>query len=258
MIKKEVSFILPNNSKIDMNYNEVEEYCKSICLLDKNKEEFSSFAEDYSYFTPYFDFIMFKLNYIFINANFSDMELFHIDNALYLYPANLRNYEESFNRAKTICNESFDLPFMTSVSDKELGITTCSTVDTKDVLIDPCLYGMMSKSGTISGSHGITATTVLNQLLIKSKTVYDHYFEYISFDNDLFSDPINFLVKNIGFIRATSFNINPMLIGNTKIMEETQLNFIRECEKSGYRYWDSEVYASKSLVKEYKKTIKKD
>lgn len=64
---KIVGFITPENEFISMKYEEVEEFCKEICLREENKESFKMFSNDYKYFTPYFDWVMVNKKYLFVN-----------------------------------------------------------------------------------------------------------------------------------------------------------------------------------------------
>lgn len=256
MSNKKVIFISPNNCIHTINYDNVEEYCKKICLDSNNIEKFEEFKKNYTYFTPYFDFVMFELEYIFINSLFSGRQgLFHINNALYLYPIKSLNYDECFKNAKELFSYHQPLPTMTTVSDSELGINKSSSTDTGDVIIDPNLYGMMIKTGTISGSHGITANTILNQLLIKSTIICNSYYNFAINGIDFSIDPINYIISHLGFLRATSTDINPMLIGNMIILEKEQKQFIYDCYDNNYKYYDIEDNEAISHIKVYKKIV---
>lgn len=259
MSKKKVSFIFPNNSIYFINYEDVEDFCKSLCLKEDNIKEFESFKKDYTYFSPYFDFVMFKLKLIFINPLFSGKYgLFNFDNALYLYPIKSFNYEDCFNSSKILFSKDLGDPFMTSVSDSELGINKTNADNTGNVMIDPNLYGMMSNSGTISGSHTTTCNSVLNQLLINSTLICNSFFEekdkYLDFENSA----LNYIIGHLAFLRAANDEIYPMLIGNNSVLDNRQNDFLCNCIESGYNYFNLDNLEAKSYVKEYKRIIKKD
>jgi len=259
MKKQKIIFLSPDNETVLINYDEVLDFCKDLCLKEENIKEFEVFKKDYTYFNPYFDFVMFKLNYIFINPLFKRRYgLFHFNNALYLYPVKSFNYDECFNYAYGLFIEDLAQPFMTSVSDSELGIKKANSSNTGDAMIDSNLYAMMSKSGTISGSHATTCNSILNQLLISSTLICNSFFEekdkYLDFENSA----LNYIVGHLAFLRAANYDIYPMLIGNNSVLDNEQNDFVCNCIKNGYNYFNLDDLEAKSYVKEYKKIIKKD
>lgn len=260
MIRKKVCFITPCNDVFTLNYSDVENFCKNICLSNEHINDFNEFKNDYSYFTPYFDYVMFKLDYIFVNSMFSErFGLFNFDNALYLYPISSFDYKRCYSEIKDIHEMYCHMPFITSVSDSELGICKSSFIDTGDNMLDPNLYNMMSRTGTIEGSHEVTAKSVLNQLLIKSKLLVNYYYDFIVNDGiDLSVDPINFLVGNLGFLRATSVDLEPMIIGNMAILSEEQKKFIGNSLDYGYQFYDINNEKDKNYIKIYKEILKED
>ena len=46
---KRVGFITPNNDFYQMNYGEVEDFCKKICLSEENREAILKYKEWYTY-----------------------------------------------------------------------------------------------------------------------------------------------------------------------------------------------------------------
>ena len=253
-----VSFIDPENGVHRLNYYEVEDFCKNICLNEENKDKFKKFKRDYSYFSPYFDFVMFELNYIFANPLFSRHGLFHIGDALYEYPVNSLDYEKNFAFAKEMHEFLSPIPFMTKVSENELDINTANSDNTGDVMIDPNLYAMMSKSGTIDGSHGVTAATILNQLMIKSEKICNLFSDFLSdSEMNVCSDPINFIIAYLGFMRATAIELDGMIIANLLVLEKKHKDFLCECNDN-YNIYDMEYTEGKSYIKEYREIIKKD
>lgn len=58
MNNAKVGFMTPTNEKIMMNYDKVEEFCKELCFREEYKDEFS---KNYTYFKPYFDFVMIRV-----------------------------------------------------------------------------------------------------------------------------------------------------------------------------------------------------
>lgn len=67
---KRVGFITPKDDFYQMSYNNVIDFCKEICFRAENFDEFLEFSKSYSYFSPYFDFVMAKKDYLFFNRKF--------------------------------------------------------------------------------------------------------------------------------------------------------------------------------------------
>ena len=83
---QKVAFLTPNNEKFEMNYWEVEEFCKKICLKEENKASFEEFSKKYTYFPPYFDYVMEVKKYIFFNCLFNEEHcLIFNDDAYYFF-----------------------------------------------------------------------------------------------------------------------------------------------------------------------------
>lgn len=258
MKKNRVYFITPEDKFISLSYGEVNNFCKELCE-GEYREEFEIFKKDYTYFTPYFDFCMFFLKYIFVNPLFlSNKCLCPIDEALYLGELTSFSYDENMEEVKSTLNYSTanPLPFITKVTNKELDLKLQSGDATDDCLIDINLMGMMSKTGTVAGSHGITAASILNQLVLLSPIIEESYYKYTKYQGiDYLVDPLNFLVSTLGFIRATSPETYPMLIGNENLFSKQQLNLVETCKNGQYRFF-SVNQEGLQLVDEYKRLIK--
>ena len=62
-----IAILKPNNQLIQGTYPKIREVCINECLKDENISDFIDFQQQYNYFEPYFDYVMFKLKYIIIN-----------------------------------------------------------------------------------------------------------------------------------------------------------------------------------------------
>lgn len=65
----QIIFITPENLKIVITMEELHEFCKQYCLSyinksDNNREIYEKFASQYSYFEPYYDFLICILKWI--------------------------------------------------------------------------------------------------------------------------------------------------------------------------------------------------
>lgn len=262
---KKVGFLLPNNDLIYMNYGEVEDFCKKICFDEKNLDAFLNFKVNYSYFSPYFDFVMIHKKYLFLNSLFNKETFIIYRNKAYYYNFlvsdnyfdNVVSFEKNFFRGM--------LSDLTTVSDFELDIKKQNVKFTDDCLIDPNGVGMMSKTnvGGDYGSHSVTASTVLNQLLIKSDSLAKFYYNLLDHEV-LFDDtfPIIFMIQCLGFLRVASRDSYPIIMANKNLLSERCNEFVQLAEKNGYVFLNDscDEVADEDLsliVKEYEKCVYK-
>lgn len=69
MQDEQVMFITPENIKIVILMSDLYEFCKKYCISyieksDRNRETYEKFSSQYSYFEPYYDFLICVLNWI--------------------------------------------------------------------------------------------------------------------------------------------------------------------------------------------------
>lgn len=257
---KRVGFITPTDDFYQMSYSEVEAFCKVICFREENIDEFIEFSKNYSYFSPYFDFVMARKNYLFFNPLYNNRKFMIFDRGAYYlndfvsikYLDNVATYMERKSRVSFISN-------MTTVSDGELGITLQSIDSEIECMIDPYLRGMMSKTGIVNedGSHIVTGVSVLNQLLINSSVIADDYYNYIKDSgNNEESDAVNYLVSSVGFLRVAGSTNCRIIIVNKNIISEKVASYLAECDKRGYDIFNTYGYKD-SMVSEYQKVLGK-
>jgi len=259
---EKVWFITPNNESIFMNYYEVEDFCKKICLQEENLEAFEKFKRWYTYFLPYFDFVMIHKKYLFINCLFNKNNFIVFkDGAFYFSYLISDNYQDNINffEEKQIYENCSN---MTTVSNDELGIKKQSLEYEDDCMIDPNMIGMMSMTdvGSWYGSHIVTAATVLNQLLIRSELIATSYFKFLEY-SEVFDecDAISYLIYGLGFLRVTCRESYPLVMLSESILSQECLEFVKDGLKRGYKLLNGDdIYAcnkeeAASSIKEYKK-----
>lgn len=232
MLKYATAFITPENELITMNYDKVEEFCKQECNKPENIDKFSTFKKDYTYYHPYFDFVMFELNYQMINPLFkSGTALVNVNQELYLTEIDRFNYNEIRNKLNN--RNPNEIPIMTKCSTKEMNIRKQSSEHVDHCMIDPNLIGQMSRN-----SHEVTSNTILNQLLITStkvmKDFYNFYHEEDCIENGM---SINYLLNSLGFLRAAPIKDYPILMLVNGGLSEEQNQFVTSCEEMGYNIY---------------------
>lgn len=231
MPKYTTAFITPENELITMNYDKVEEFCKQECNKPENIDKFSKFKKDYTYYHPYFDFVMFELNYQMINPLFkSGTALVNVNQELYLTKIDRFNYNEIRNKLNNL--SPYDLPIMTKCSTKEMNIRKQSNEHIDHCMIDPNLIGHMSRK-----LHEVTSNTILNQLLITSTKVMKDFYNFYQKD---FKDPsisINYLLNSLSFLRASPIEDYPILMLVNGGLSEEQIQFVESCEEKGYHIY---------------------
>lgn len=258
---KKVAFLTPQNELIEMNYWEVEDFCKKICLKEENKASFDEFSKKYSYFTPYFDYVMKVKKYIFFNCLFNkDCCLIFRDDVYYFSYIVSKSYIDNLNNFNFL-KRYLEYSDLTTISDLELDIKLQKTEYTDDCVIDPNCIGMMSKSsvGSDYGSHVVTGATILNHLLTKSQTITEDFWKFVNqyesnYDEDF---GIDYLVERLGFLRVTCRDCYPIIFKNEKVLSSLCKNFCDEAEKV-FNYSINDVEEEFSEVcKEYQKIISK-
>lgn len=251
-----VALLTPENKILKATYSKLRSICMKECLKEENIDEFMEFQKDYSYFEPYFDFVMFKLKYILINPIYMQRSaLYPIEDGLYSIEVDTLDYEKIKQQAQEMAKSLQTIPFMTMSSDESLRIRRMTKDTIKTCLLDSNNVGLLNKNGGNDGSHGITGNTILNQMLLLSPTINKEYIEFLNNENIIKeSTALNYLIRDIGFLIITDKSINPLVIANESAMTESQLKLRDDLEKDGYLYYDIEIPVQ-SLSNEYKKYI---
>lgn len=250
MSKYLTAFVTPENELFPMSYYQIEEFCKKECEKPENKDLFSKFKEDYTYYHPYFDFVMFELNYQMISPLLrKGTALVKHKDALYTVKISSLDYTDIKENTKEIKKE--DLPCITRCTTRGLKIRKQTSDHIDHCMIDPNLIGAMTEN-----FHRITSNTILNQLLIRSSKIVKGYEQYRLLDEDFEENmPINYLVCNLGFMRAAPSSENSIIILRKDLLEKEQKELIASCEKKNYHIYRVDE-TTPDLLQEYKKLIK--
>ncbi len=190
--------LAPNGSKINCPYYEIEEKCQEICkeycsISEKNLEEFENFSKDYTYFSPYFDFVFGYLGYQLFNISLRPNFLLmgNLENRCY----ELKKYSKGL---EDYIPYNFGKDVMTFVSDQDLSIKPFAIdKDFKPCFITKDLKQIVPKCG----GHRELARTILNLGLIQDRDLCQkilpvdqentdmaeilmHYYPLLRFDYD--------------------------------------------------------------------------
>lgn len=232
----QVKFINEKNEVFKMDYSKVNDFCKSICLNPNYIEEFNKFKVSYSVFEPYFDFVVFKLQYIFCVGDYT-LGYYPSNSYLadFLYDAMINgseDYQEIKNTIKEAMNlhlEDFPVIRMAKCSDKDLNIQKIENVTKTSFLIDKNAFGYISNIAYDYGSHVVTANTILNQSLIKKEETLKNLMNYIN-EIGCITDGtgLNYLIAYQGYLRITEH----ALIYNGIAINEFQKKFIEDAKKA--------------------------
>ena len=227
-MKNKVGFLLPDNSKVFMDYDEVNDYCKNICESEEYNNEFLDFEKNYTYFDAYFYFVMKKLNYIFINPFLKeDNYLMSLGDSFYtVVGASDIEYEKIKDLAVRVKNGG-NYPDVVSCSDQVLNIQPVDGSKIGTWLIDPNGYSMISAE--IDINHEITANSVLNLLLTSEKGLWKRL--------DLNKYAITLLIEHFGFLRTVFYYGNSMIVGVEDFLSDEIKNLIDIYTNSGNHFF---------------------
>ncbi len=173
----------PDGKEIKCKYYEIEEKCKEIienAIIEEPKLEknFLEFRKKYTYFKPYFDFVLSKLGYTLLNPfDLEDAYLYVLEDCIIIY------YK----------GEEFEL-FPLS-DDEHIGLYQVSEDNLELSMVDENLNGIKPKDYR----HLFTSRLILHNYFINDK---DLYIEYLR-KRDTFSlyDYTTFLIYHKPFLR---------------------------------------------------------
>ncbi len=171
-----------DNEFIELPYYEIGTYAEEICkeyieASEENKIKFEIFSENYSFFKPYLDFILFELDYKMINPMLHQDSMWRVEDGKLLLKSASRD---------RICP---------SVDDSMLGISYINPEDVQTCMIDG--NGRVYKTNDVLNIyHEDVCDAVLNQYFIYDKELYETYEEYVGLG---VSDSISFARNMLGF-----------------------------------------------------------
>lgn len=197
----ESGLITPSGETINIPYYEIGNYAKNICQnyikeSTEHKVEFEKFAQNYHFFEPYFDFIMFHLKYKMINPFLNEDSIGYV----------IGKY---FVTKTTSLNSKNKIEKYTSTSDKDLQITNYKDTSLKEGFINSNGIGF-KVNRIIDMGHPKLCEILLNQYMIHNKEIYDDYVNYIMKSN------INATPSRIEFYMIQTFSFVQMCIYDTE------------------------------------------
>lgn len=235
-----VGFLKPDGTSVYMDYYEVENYCiseikKFMDINQENTEKFENYKNKYSYFRPYFDFVVFEMGYIFLNPllkksmfGFCDeLDLSKKTDAPML--KSLTMNDENLNMRK----DQFDFYLSSAITPDDFAFDKNKYLTHKNLL-----------------DH------ILNQILICSKEIYLDYLKHPR-------EGI-YLVERLGFMIYGYYESDEIsLIYTPYLFTERQRNFylgLREYYVSDKYYTKNEITKEQKeeldkVIKVYKKII---
>ena len=218
----------------ELEYYKLGEYCKSLCekyisLNDENKQEFDEFSKKYTYFQPYFDFVMKYMDGVVYSPFFDDRKcIVIVDDKYHIQPLELEN---------NILG-SFD---MVLSDDRSIGLNSkIRCEDTEGCFVD--LSGNILQLD-IAGRHLKLAYTILNQALMTSITTCKKFKEFK--ENGNITHMIDFLINYYGYAYV-KYKEPKRVIYNSAAITEAQYKAF--CNKKKY-YNIYEVTASTRRIR---------
>lgn len=227
-----VELTSPDNKTYKLNYYEINDFCKMICLNEDNRIAFQEYQKDYTYFEAYFDYVIFELGYKLSNGLIKEGSVFCECNQM---------YSEEFIKMKSY------MPYMARCSDRVLRIHKLNK-ETPTATIDPNGMAMMAYLEEDSrGTHIATARTILNQILIRNKKICEHWFQ-----NNI--NPLTELM-DLGFIRSSGIEYGEMMLCRKELLSEELEEVIDADKIMNYGFVDSFIAPLKD---EYLKMVDKN
>lgn len=201
---------------IDINYYEIENFCKNEILKNKEDiENFNIFKEEYKTFNAYFDYIFHKKKYTLLNPLLIPDTILYNENMDY-YIIDLKREQNNlsdFSLSNDTC-----IPILKSIYNLKAGffILVDGTIITTDFV----------------ERHLSVAKNILNAELIESISVYNKYLKYIEQNkNSIKYNIIDFLTEELGIVYGKKQGIFVKLILNNELITKEQNATINKLKK---------------------------
>jgi hypothetical protein len=226
-------FITPDNEQIEVSISKMGEFCQKYCLLYskeslKNNKHFEQFSKKYSYFKPYFDFIMHELKWLQIGTVFdqNNISLSRKDDEktkVLLQPRFDRKDISINNIYQYLFNKSYGWQPLPTCSDIDMQLNSCySYLNTS---------GYLFNDGTfidIPIMHFRFSQALLNEILLENNIILDDYKKQIT-NKDYTAE--DYLIGRLGVIKFDNYRSKKMYYVN-ELMSNEQLEIINECLKN--------------------------
>lgn len=162
----DTGLLTKENQFIPIPYYEIGTFAENVCNQyitenEINKIHFDIFAQDYNFFKPYLDFLLFELGYKMINPLL-------YQNAIWFVENDILTLKQGDNSSK-----------YSKVSDVALDISYVNPENVRDCMMDSIgrVYNVNRESNLY---HENICDLVINQYLIYDKELYEMYKEYMS------------------------------------------------------------------------------
>lgn len=246
----EIHFITKENLHFSVSLEQLPRFCKEYCekyvsKSEENKMEFLKFSQDYTYFEPYYDFIICHLKWI----SYPSL----IDNTSYVQCGDSEDSKvlRTMSSIKEFKYENMYKKYnfvniLINSNDKNIGLN--------DYTIDEGFFDhegvFLSNAKTLY--HEATARVILQGICTSNVSVIKDY-------NDIRKDkPIlyeDYLMNRLGFLIIGEYRGYKNIICNRNLMTPKQLRLIREYDDLGYscNYGDCETF-DKDFAMEYRRS----
>lgn len=227
-----ITFITPSNIKFDIPCIKVDEFTEKYCLEWANKSEenmeiFREFSNNYTYFKPYYNFLICVLDFV-SYPSLIDMNSYVVSNPktdrVTLHTLSTirgNDYADFKNNDKEARN------VLLNATDENLGI---------DSINDNSLDGFYDEYGNffnnaVTHFHEETARIILNAICSSNGNIILDSRRFIKNNTNLIQD---YLIKRLGFVEAGSYRGRMCLSYNPLLLSGKQKKIIREFVEEGY------------------------
>jgi hypothetical protein len=210
-------FITDTDCQIEIPINQMGNFCQTICLkhLSKNKIIiFNDFIDNYSYFKPYFDFIVHKLKWIQIGTVFNDNAIsISIEDEKkdkLIQPIIQKSNIHSKNIYEYLKNEKYDCLKVPECSDENLGIINDYYPNRSGLIFND------GKFIDIAMHHEAHCIAILNEILLENKLILDDYLKVKK--RNLTAE--DYLIQRLGLLKIDNYSTGKMYYANCLISRE--------------------------------------
>lgn len=227
----QTGFIKPNGEIDFLDYYEVENYCKREVeryqQTYSERDAFLSFQQEYTYFKPYLDFVIFHMGYVQIHPFFMDGYLgYGVEDGYYIKPysgklcyPDRKNGAFYFQRANDV---HYDI--------KMGAVSSNSMVD-----VQGNVFTLFSKGDTDTNAWGHPGLSCmfLHQFSSFSKLLCEDFQNYCQENHpNIYT---MYAMERLGFMPVTNRRSHHLVYLNRNLLTQKQLDIA---------YWTKEYYGS--------------
>lgn len=228
-IKEQViTFITPQNIKIEVPFERLSEFCEKYVLeyaskSEHNKKQVEDFKKGYTYFKPYYDFLICILDFVSYPAL--------IDNSCYA-KRGTNNDRKSMVSMATIKDVNYE-----SLRNKQTNSYILNANDINIGLNEEEKDGFFDSKGvfltnSITCFHEETARILMSGICTENNFLINDLFDEMKKGAFLYED---YLCYKLGFIIAGSYRGEECMFVNTYLASLKQRRILEEYSELGYR-----------------------